>query len=1562
MRPIVRGLALACLCGAAVVAAQTPQLLVNLNRQPRTEGSDPRAFTELSPGVVLFIARHPTDGLALYRTDGTGPGTTFVALLSSSSDPSTSATRMLTSGGRAFFVAETPASGVELWVTDGTGGGTTLLVDTAPGPLAGMSRTSGLAAVGSTVFFEGPHDGGGFSRALWQSSGTPAGTQRVTGPEVDLNGPFFTLGSEVFFRGLPGLPTVERRLQKWTGATVATVDPTVVSVQSVEVVNARAWFTGSPLLPDGGGPSSSAIWSTSGTPPFERLPVASSYPGVSGSGFRALGSFVVFSGCTNSLNDAGLVSTDCEPWATDGGAAWQLANISATGQSVPLHFTPLGGRALFTASSTETTRELWTTDGTAAGTSLVRSFQQAPLLGRAGPTRGVVWAADNSVPGLWVTDGTPTGTVLVPGVTTSTSFFMLEPFMPVGNEAWFGCATVGGNEPCRSDGTTGGTFRFANLVADDRPSNPTGFASMPGAAWFVTSAGDLWKTDGTDAGTSRVLTESARPFHFRQPLVSTAAGLSRFADAGLELLTPPPFSPPTSFARVPGGLVFRHQVDATTAELWFTDGTPGGSRRVLSSTAAGITMAATFASATGQGVASPGPGLVFFVADDGSGPQVWRTDGTAAGTQPLSALPPMNLDPTEVAVTWQHVFVVADTDAGTELLAIDRANGGASVIDVASGPASASPFSLTAIGDTVYFAATTPDAGAELWRSNGTAPGTALVFDVNPGPASGLARGGLERALSRVGAALYFAGTTDAGTEPWRSGGTQGTTALLGDVNSGPSSSRPGAFAVAPGRVVFASTDSVGDRELWGLVRDATPPDASLRVVGDAGANGWFTGDVSVQFDWSDPQGSVVTLGDCGGLTVGFDTAGVPFECVVESEGGRVAIGGLVRRDATPPTITCPTVAQAEATSAAGAVVSFTVAASDALDAGLVLALSHDAGPFPVGSTVVTARAVDEAGNTSSCQFSVPVADTRAPDVTCPAVAVSVPAMSDAGSVVGFSVTAVDVVDPTPTITFSQDAGTLFPLGQTLVTATATDDSMNRSTCTVTVVVGDDEPPTITCPSTPVVIAAESAGGAPTPTAFPQVQARDNVVSMPVVTFTRDTGQPLPAGLAVGQTIAVRATASDGRFTASCVFDAVVRDVTPPMINCPSSFSVNATSVEGGLAIWPDPTATDAVDPSVTVRTSEPRGTLFPVGVTTVTATATDDANLEASCRFDVTVVPCADCERNPPALPLLRSQYSFGCTGAAAPPAWLTLAPLAWLLARRRRARCTATATTAVCAALLVASTASAASRPRLAFTGLRGAGVDDAQVQVLSESLQSELAALDFYEVIGAGDIATLLGLERQRQLLGCEATTECMAEVAGALSAERSVAGDVGRVGDTWVLNVSLIDVKQASVVQRARREASSSEALLKQLRNVTYELANADPLRAPLPKLVERAFGGFTVGVRGDFDLFGLGALPGVTGEWSSRWVGVSLTLLIRNLPGVRLEGRFYPVVAGPLRPFIAAGTTAFLTGVAVRGAVGLAVRVWRLQLGLDGAVEYFLNGEQRFWPLAALVGLDVSWAF
>ncbi len=171
-------------------------------------------------------------------------------------------------------------------------------------------------------------------------------------------------------------------------------------------------------------------------------------------------------------------------------------------------------------------------------------------------------------------------------------------------------------------------------------------------------------------------------------------------------------------------------------------------------------------------------------------------------------------------------------------------------------------------------------------------------------------------------------------------------------------------------------------------------------------------------------------------------------------------IAGGEPADTTAPVLTLSGNVTAEATSAAGATVSFTVSATDNKDGTVPVTTSSASGStFPLGTTTVTATATDAAGNTATQTFTVTVVDTVAPVITAPGNLV-LEATSAAGATATFSATATDATGAT--ITYSHASGSTFALGTTTVTATATDAAGNQSSATFTVTVRDTTAPTFT--------------------------------------------------------------------------------------------------------------------------------------------------------------------------------------------------------------------------------------------------------------------------------------------------------------------------------------------------------------------------------------------------------------------------------------------------------------------------------------------------------------------
>jgi hypothetical protein len=211
--------------------------------------------------------------------------------------------------------------------------------------------------------------------------------------------------------------------------------------------------------------------------------------------------------------------------------------------------------------------------------------------------------------------------------------------------------------------------------------------------------------------------------------------------------------------------------------------------------------------------------------------------------------------------------------------------------------------------------------------------------------------------------------------------------------------------------------------------------------------------------------------------------------------------------------------------------------------------------------------------------------------------------------------------------------------------------------------------------------------------------------------------------------------------------------------------------------------------------------------------------------------------------------------------------------------------------------------------------------------------------------------------------------MEEIAGALASDRLLSGSLAKFGTDVLLNLSLMDVKSGSVIVRVGRkvdvgDSTSLAGLDGAVTEAVYELVNAEPARKGLPALApDREFGGFMLAARADFELLGRSFVGGVQLELSGRYLGLALDVIAKVLPGLRLEGRYYPFTLGRVRPMVAVGATAFSTGVGLRGALGATVRFGHVQVFADVAYERFFQFEAgTFEPNVILLGLGAGWAF
>src|SRR3954451_16419261 len=282
--------------------------------------------------------------------------------------------------------------------------------------------------------------------------------------------------------------------------------------------------------------------------------------------------------------------------------------------SSPRDFIQAGSRLLFSTLGYGDEGILWSTDGTAAGTGMVSS-SLCPVGctgihpgGSVGNVALLAPRADTASFRLWRSDGTPAGTypltgrldVLSDGVRIAPGFLLFGGFDATGCKLW------------RSDGTVEGT----GIVKD--VSYPRHLTVWRGRLYFLAdspSGSGLWSTDGTAAGTRFVAPATADFEREENVLLATP---SRLFSTSLE----------------------------STDQLWTTDGTAAGTRLVRQFPALHCPYP-EYCPASFLSFLQPVGDAVYFPASDGTQDQLWTSDGTAAGTRRLTDFPGRaNLHPT----------------------------------------------------------------------------------------------------------------------------------------------------------------------------------------------------------------------------------------------------------------------------------------------------------------------------------------------------------------------------------------------------------------------------------------------------------------------------------------------------------------------------------------------------------------------------------------------------------------------------------------------------------------------------------------------------------------------------------------------------------------------------------------------------------------------------------------------------------------------------------------------------------------------------------------------------
>ncbi|QQR74485.1 MAG: hypothetical protein IPJ17_02515 [Holophagales bacterium] len=639
---------------------------------PGSESSNPDNFNLDSTGALIyFTTSPPTLGpSSWWKTDGTLGGTAAVPL-PAGVEPIASSGAFERIGTRIFFRARDEAHGAELWRLDDDGS-SELVADLLPGSGWGLTFPAWIGSLmanvgGRVVFFA---DDGVEGLELWSSDGTPGGTVRLT----DL-APGASVPQLDYFVSLLPVPVSGGRLffRDWTpsaGHRLWISDGSAPGSHVLRSLNSQT----SSLFP---------LWSSDY--PLDPLP---------GTGcVAAAGTRLVFSAETASRRTQSI-------WGTDG-TAGGTERISLDPPPVESQLRPrcqsFGGQAVFYDTDGQDLL-LRATDGTAAGTSTLAATVPGaddyarpdafPLFVRGeggwlGWIRGLLVQTDGtsggtstssvassdyypvllapfgtglaiSGDGFLLSDGTNAGTsaILPPGGGYLQPW--PEDLAPMGEVLLFaGTDAATGTELWRTDGTTVGTFRIADLwpgpASSFRRDSYTlledglkkRIVSLDAVAVMTADDGvhgtELWRTDGTAGGTT--LLKDIYPGSYP--------------------------STPRDLVRVGDVVYFTAEDELHGLELWVTDGTTDGTHLVRD-------LVPGAESSVPQELTEVRGRLYFTAWRPSWGREAFQSDGTEAGTLQVS--------------------------------------------DVWPGTGSSSPSRFAAVRDTLYFAANDGTHGFELFK------------------------------------------------------------------------------------------------------------------------------------------------------------------------------------------------------------------------------------------------------------------------------------------------------------------------------------------------------------------------------------------------------------------------------------------------------------------------------------------------------------------------------------------------------------------------------------------------------------------------------------------------------------------------------------------------------------------------------------------------------------------------------------------------------------------------------------------------------------------------------
>ncbi|GGB78632.1 hypothetical protein GCM10011325_02690 [Dyadobacter sediminis] len=571
-------------------------------------------------------------------------------------------------GDMIYMIADDGFQQKGLWKSDGTAKGTVLIKEfTGFGDIQRLVSSNGLAYL---VAFPDNES----AAYLWRSDGTPAGTFSIGKINYKSSGSLLSvltnINGTLYFPGVSGL-------MKTDGTAQGTVllkryNSSDEWIQQMVNANGRLFFISSNT-------NSSKIYKSNGTQ-AGTMAIEDNLTSGYALPLMPLGNEVYFAGSING--NIGLLKASETSAAT-------LVKVLPGGFVNP---TPVGSSLYFLTSDELTGTELWKTDGSTAGTGLVKDINPgagSSDASRMRPVNGELYfMADDGTHGeeLWKSGGTAATTMLIKDIRPGSMGSDIQELAAVGNKAAFTANDGNGEKLWQSDGSPNGTTILADMPAS-RLINVNGTLYFNGNP---ESGSELFKSTMVTSGTSAV---------------------TNFAKSG---------SMPLGFTQINGVSYFSADDGINGRELWKTNGSTAGTVLV---------------SDIQSGVNGSNPeqithvnGTAFFVT--GSGSQVhglWKTGGTAATTIKLKDFPKSYELQGLINVNGTLFFGVHDTSGSMQLWKSDGSSAGTQLIRTFP---LTDTFSPVAFNGHVYFGAYDNINNIGLWKSNGTPEGTTLVKDM----------------------------------------------------------------------------------------------------------------------------------------------------------------------------------------------------------------------------------------------------------------------------------------------------------------------------------------------------------------------------------------------------------------------------------------------------------------------------------------------------------------------------------------------------------------------------------------------------------------------------------------------------------------------------------------------------------------------------------------------------------------------------------------------------------------------------------------------------------------